>query len=280
MKKNINSGFVKNVKHELTDRTELVHIAKIKKPDFIERVNIDRLELDELADNINRNGLINPITVFETNNKFEIVAGHRRYLALKKLGAKKVKCNIITGTKTQLEMIKLSENLVRTDINDFEEAQMLGRLKKIGKLNEKQVAAQIGKSESYVKQKLNILKYPEDLQDALMSGQVVFSVARELMRLKDEDLITHYLKFVVKNGATPAIVKEWVDDMLHQQKVDKGLVEERSGSSGGLQIDKPTYTCWLCQGVATIDDSQLYRMHHKCVSAAMNGGGAMEDGQK
>jgi len=235
-------------------------------PAFVERNIIDKEALDELAANIKKVGLINPIVIKKVKDKFEIVAGHRRYLALKLLGAVSVQCSVITGTNDQTEFVKLSENLQREDLNDIEEAQMLMRLKKISKGTEASVARMIGKSEGYVRQKLTILKYPERLFAALAARKITFSVARELMRLKNENMMNEYLQHAIEGGATPALVKLWVDQIVQQEKRDKLGPEKIDNSAAGSQPMKHFYECELCKAEANLVDSMLHRIHHECWS--------------
>lgn len=242
----------------------ILHFRTLVPPSFVERNTIERDAIEELAENIKRVGLINPLMVKKVKDKYEIVAGHRRYLALKLLGAISVQCNIVTGTVAETEFIKLSENLMREDLNDVEEAQMLMRLKKISQGTEKSVAKQIGKSEGYVRQKLTILKYPERLFKALADKKITFSVARELMRLKNENLLFEYLKHAVEGGATPALVKSWVDDIIFQEKREGLIAKGHTVESIDVQQTKHFYECHLCKEAASLVDSGLFRIHYAC----------------
>ncbi len=272
MVKKVERGFTSESKTELQDLRQSVAMSRIIKPEYVERLHIARDGIEELAENIKTNGLINALTVKEKGNRFEIVAGHRRYLALRMLGALKVSVVVVTGKQLDVEMIKLSENLVREDLNDIEEAKMLSRLKKIGKLDDKKLAAKIGKSEGYVRQKINILKYPVEILEALQARKITFSVSRELIRIKNDDLRREYLKHAINGGATPALVHQWVDEILHQEKLAKGLEDDGYKGNPNPQVPTPKFICYLCEQETDLTRSQLYRIDHSCVKKIEEGG--------
>jgi ParB family chromosome partitioning protein len=252
--------------------TANVSMREIVEPLLVERKVIDRDAILELAGNIKQVGLINALTVKKNKGKYEIVAGHRRYLALKMLGIKKVAVKIINEVKASGEIVKLSENLMREDLNDWEEGNMLYILRKMTKGNDKSVAKSIGKSEAYVRQKIGILKYPEEVREALQMGRIVFSVARELVRIKNDGLRKEYLKHAVTGGATPALVKTWVDDITQAEKRDKIKAGEAEKVSSNLQVQKPYYICSVHEGPTDIENSQLYRICRDCIKELKIGG--------
>lgn len=243
---------------------DYLSVRDLVQPEYVERMHIDREGIDELAENIKKVGLINPLLVKKKGDKWEVVAGHRRLKALIKLGAAFVKCTVTSKDKLDTDYMKLSENLYRQDLTDLEEAQMLDHLKRLGKVSELKLGKDIGKSESYVRQKLAILKYPERLKAALADGTVTFSVARELIRLKNENMINEYTRHAITNGVTPALAKQWVDDILTAEKADKKEKKVFKDGHGNLQVQQPSYICYACEAKATTEDSGLFRIHHKC----------------
>lgn len=251
---------------------ETIAVSSIIKPAIIEREVIDKTGIEELAENIKQAGLINPITVKKVNGKYEIVAGHRRYLAIKLLGITKLQVKVINEGKGYSEIIKLSENLLREDLNDYEEAKMLVLMKNLMKANDKVVGKAIGKSEAYVRQKTGIMKYPEMLRGALQRGVINFSVARELARLKNENLMREYLKHAINSGATPALVEAWVDDVIRAEKLEKGIGVNTSKGKAGLQVAGAVFICSVCEGKTDITKSQLFRVCVDCQTKVGLGG--------
>jgi len=251
---------------------QFIWIKDIVPPTYVERMHIDKDSIQELAENIKQNGLINPLVVKKVGNKYEIIAGHRRFLALKQTDAEKAKAVIVKGNMLETELIKLSENLMREDLSDVEEAAMLERLSKRGGMDEKRLAKMIGKSEGYVRQKLQINKYPEELIQALSKREVNFSVCRELVRLKNKDLMIEYLRHAKSGGATPNLVKMWVDDIIEGEKRDKLKQPVVTNKGGTAAQTQPMYICVACSKGATIQDSSLHRIHHECFKELEAGG--------
>jgi ParB family chromosome partitioning protein len=182
-----------------------------------------------------------------------------------------VQCIIKNLGKLQADTVKLSENIYREDLTDLEEAESLQHLMKVGKVDSKKLAKQIGKSLSYVNQKLEILKYPENIRVALQDQKIVFSVARELVRLKNEGLRTEYLRHAINGGATPAIAKEWVDDIIRAEKLEQGKITAEQAAAGPTQVQAPQYFCFACGDKASLMDSTLVRIHSKCQKTIQEG---------
>jgi ParB family chromosome partitioning protein len=262
-------GYGKPTQEEIN--SGILPMNRIIAPDFVERKKIHNEAIEELAENIKRVGLIQPLVVKKIGEKYEVIAGHRRFRALKLLGATMVQCIIKNLGKLEADTVKLSENIYREDLTDLEEAESLQHLMKVGKVDAKKLAKQIGKSFSYVQQKLDILKYPENIRQALQEQKINFSVARELIRLKNDGLRTEYLRHAMNGGATPAIVKEWVDDIIRAEKIERGQTVDQQEQAGLNQIPEHQYFCFACGEKATLMDSTLVRIHSKCQKVILEG---------
>jgi len=242
----------------------IINLNRIIPPEFVERKKIDKDGIEELAESIKRVGLIQPLVVKQYKDKYEIIAGHRRYRALKMLGAISVQTIIKNLGKLEADTVKLSENIYREDLTDLEEAESIAHLMKVGKKNDKQIAKEISKSLSYVQQKLAILKYPDNLREALQDQKITFSVARELIRLKNDQIRNEYLRHAINGGITPAIAKEWVDDVMRAEKAQRADYDEKQEQQATSNVSMPQYFCFACGDKANFNDSTLVRIHTKC----------------
>lgn len=122
-------------------------------------------EIQNLVDSIRTNGLISPISVRETDNgKYEIVAGHRRYLALKRLNEPFVECNILENidSLTDVYRVQLAENIQRKDMSPPEYVEMFEKLKKEYKFTSAKLALFLNKSQSWVNQQYLAVKILKD----------------------------------------------------------------------------------------------------------------------
>ena len=110
-------------------------------------------ELMELADSIKRSGLLNPITVVKANGRYEVVAGHRRYKALKLLNEEYAECNVLDyyPTRKELLSIQLQENLCRKNMSAWELTDLFKQIQKEG-IKRHEIARMCGKTEGWISQ--------------------------------------------------------------------------------------------------------------------------------
>lgn len=111
----------------MTEIVQEIFTDLIDDPVVAMRSELDRNELFELADNIKQNGLINPITIRPSGDRFEVVAGHRRLSACKIAGKIKIACVVRILSDSEVFAIKAAENLERADINPIDESVFIAQ---------------------------------------------------------------------------------------------------------------------------------------------------------
>ena len=160
-------------------RVDKLSIRQLQPGEYQPRQTFDDEALQELADSIQAQGLVQPIIVREIDeDKYEIIAGERRWRAAKLAGLEKVPVIIrTTDAQTTLAM-SLIENIQREDLNPIETALGLKRLIKEFDLTQQAVAEAVGRSRSAVSNLLRLLKLPQNVQDALHQGQISMGHAR------------------------------------------------------------------------------------------------------
>ncbi len=153
-------------------------IANPKQP----RTEFDQKKLEELADSIRENGVIEPIIIEPTENgKFYIVAGERRTRAALLVGLTKVPVQIRKFDEIQRLQVALIENIQRADLNPIDEAQAYYNLMELGELTHEEVAKRVGKNRSTVTNAVRLLKLPDDMKKSLIDGQITPGHARALL---------------------------------------------------------------------------------------------------
>lgn len=151
------------------------------------REEFDDDELKGLAESIQENGLIQPITIEDAKDgTFYIIAGERRTRACKLLGLKKVYVQLNAYSDQKKLEVALIENIQRADLNPIEEAKAYYRLMELGGLKQEEVAKKVGKNRATVANSVRLLKLPEDIQNALVTGQITAGHARALLMVKDK----------------------------------------------------------------------------------------------
>lgn len=237
-----------------------MEMGKIREPKERARINFDPEKMEELAQSMNEVGLIHPIIIKSVRGGYEIVAGERRFLAAKVLKWKTIPVEIVKKTKKDSEVIKIHENLKRADLTDIEEARYIEKLKKVLGVKDEKAAEILGRSISYIKQKLNILKYPDYLYNAIEQKLITFSSARELVRITDEVVLRDYVRHAIYSGITPSLAANWARDWLEQQKY-LGLSDEEKRDASEIKAGEvPRFPCSICGSLKTIEESRLVRI--------------------
>lgn len=154
-------------------------VANPKQP----RTEFDQKKLEELADSIRENGIIEPIIIepSDQEGKFYIIAGERRTRASLLVGLTKVPVQIRKFDEIQRLQVALIENIQRADLNPIDEAQAYYNLMQLGDLTHEEVAKRVGKNRSTVTNSVRLLKLPDDMKKSLIDGQISSGHARALL---------------------------------------------------------------------------------------------------
>ena len=178
------------------------------KPQTLQR-QIHPDEVSALMESIKAVGIMSPLTVNKLGDEYFLVAGKHRLAAAKGLGLPTVPCLITEGDQDLALSMTLHENMFRKDLNVVEEAQNYEYMANQLHYSNRKIAEMIGKSESYVSQRLNLLAWPKDLVDALKQDHINFSVARELSMIDHPQTQKFYLNHAISEGANYRIVRVW-----------------------------------------------------------------------
>lgn len=144
--------------------------------------------IKELAETLDHDGLLQPIVVREDDNdQYEIIAGERRYRAAESLGWETIPAIVKNMDDDQAASLALIENLQREDLNPIDEAKAYNNLMELNHLTQTALAKDMGKSQSYVANKLRLLKLSEDVQAALVAGKITARHGRALLALNEAD---------------------------------------------------------------------------------------------
>lgn len=150
------------------------------------RKNFAEEELRELAQSIEQNGLVQPVVVRQKADRYELVAGERRFRAFKLLGKTEIPAVVVEADDETAAKYSLIENLQREDLNPYEEAAAYRSLLDDYNLTQDEVAAQVGKSRSAVANSVRLLDLPEDVTELLIGGEISAGHGRALLMLDDK----------------------------------------------------------------------------------------------
>lgn len=205
------------------DIEKLEEIRKIPIDDimanrFQPRTVFDEDKIEELARTIHIHGIIQPIVIrqFE-ENKYEIIAGERRWRAMKKLGWDEVPAIIKNLSDTETASVALIENLQREELSPIEEAMAYGKLLELHNLTQEALAQRLGKGQSTVANKLRLLKLPQPIQEALLNKVVTERHARSLIPLKDPEKQVTLLAEIIERNLNVKQTEDRVARLLEQK---------------------------------------------------------------
>lgn len=163
------------------------------------RKNFDENSLTELAESIKHDGIIQPIVVRAVGEKYEIIAGERRYRASIIAGIDKIPVVVKNVDERKARELALVENIQREDLNPIEEAISLKTLMEEYKLTQQELSEILGKSRSYIANNLRLLSLSDYIKEYLISGELSPSQGRTLLSLENEEERKKYLnKFLSK----------------------------------------------------------------------------------
>lgn len=185
---------------------------------FQPRTVFDDGKIEELSRTIHIHGIIQPIVVREFEvDKFEIIAGERRWRAMKKLGWDVVPAIINNLSDSETASVALIENLQREELSPIEEAIAYGKLLEIHNLTQEALAQRLGKGQSTVANKLRLLKLPQVVQDALLNKLITERHARSLIPLKDPEKQAKLLEDIMEKNLNVKQTEERVVRLLEHK---------------------------------------------------------------
>lgn len=254
----------------LKPKLQEISLDLIDEPAGVNRLGIDPEEVQVLADNIVAVGLLQPISVRPVDKRFEIIAGHRRYLAHRVLGRTGITCIVRQVDDLTCALARASENRGRVDLSPIEEAAVYANLCDNYGLTIDEVGEHMGVTPGIVRRRMDLLKMPPQLQKAIHQKQITYGVAEELWRIKDVGMIDYYLGFAVDHGVTVAVARGWVKDFRDsKRRADTDIGEGRGVASPAEP--RPIYvTCDVCQGPMELGSEEVIRACSDCVGRIRN----------
>jgi ParB family chromosome partitioning protein len=198
-----------------------VDVDLISPNEYQPRQRPDDVRLDELAQSIKTNGVIQPIVVHKVAGGYRIIAGERRWRAAQRAGLTRVPVyikEVAPGKEAQLLEMALIENIQREDLNPIDEAAAYEKLSTEFKMTQEEIAAAVGKDRSSVANHLRLLKLPQEVRAEVAGGRLSMGHARALLAVSDDaaqrqvarqviaqNLSVRETEALVKRPGTPAL---------------------------------------------------------------------------
>ena len=174
-----------------------IEIGLIDRNEEQPRKIFDEKALKELAHSIKQHGIISPLILQRTGDRYQIIAGERRFRAARMAGLKTVPAIIKEYTKQQISEVAIIENLQREDLNPIESAKAIAQLIEQFNLTQEQVADKIGKSRPAVANTLRLLTLPEVIVKYVEEGKLSAGHARTLLAVEDKNKMLELANYAI-----------------------------------------------------------------------------------
>lgn len=185
------------------------------------RKTFNESTIKELAESIKTYGIINPILVRKQGDIYQIIAGERRWRAAKSLNLPTVPVIIKDLDDQKMSEVALIENLQRENLNSIEEAESIKQILDLTKMNQNELGALLGKSQSTIANKLRLLTLPKEIQEALINKKISERHARSLLNVENPTKQTNFLKQIIDNRLT---VKD-LDELIKKDQEEQDEIE-------------------------------------------------------
>lgn len=187
------------------------------------RTEFDEEKLNELATSIKQYGVINPIIVRQVGNKYEIIAGERRYKASKIAGLNQIPAIISNMDDSTSAEVAIIENIQRQDLSSLEEARSYRKLLDQGNITQEQLANKMGKTQSTIANKMRLLNLCDEVQEALEKNQISERHARSLLQLKNIDYQREMLEKIIAEKMTVKATETAIKEKLQSINLNSNI---------------------------------------------------------
>lgn len=203
-----------NEQPQLNGRLIKLPIENVKPNPNQPRRRFDPAALSELAHSIADHGLMQPVVVRFVGDRYELIAGERRWRACNMVGMTQIDAIVVDADSEQSACLALIENLHRTDLHFFEVAESYAALMNLYGLTQEQLAERIGKKQSTIANKLRVSRMSAAVKDAIIQGGLTERHARALLRLEDESEQIQLIQKVVGRALSVKETEAMVNQIM------------------------------------------------------------------
>lgn len=214
--------------------TTKIKVADIDPNPNQPRLRFDQEALNTLIESIKQYGLVQPVVVRKNGDRYELVAGERRWRACKALKFTEIEALVKDYSTEQTTEIALVENLQRQDLDPIEEAHAYKRLKDKFKLTQEEIATKLGRSRSHIANIIRLLNLSQPVQNLLSAGEITIGQARPMLSLKTQELQEKMLEIVAQRGLNARQIEELVK--VWNEPASKKEKTKRNENEGSAEI--------------------------------------------
>ena len=200
---------------EMEKQIQILNIDDILPNRFQPRIKFNEQAINELAESIKLHGVIQPIVVRKISDKYEIIAGERRYKASILAGKTTIPAIITSLDDKNSAEVALIENVQRQDLTPIEEAISYKKILDMGYISQEALGEKLGKKQSTIANKLRLLNLNDEVQEALMENKISERHARSLLKLNNDQQIL-MLNRIMNERMTVRKTDEEIEKLLKE----------------------------------------------------------------
>ena len=213
------AGFLNFTKDKQINKVIEIDVRLIVPNPHQPRTEFDDSDIRSLAESIGQNGILQPLSVRKSGERYELIAGERRLRAAKMCGLQAVPCIVDDISEVNSAILALVENIQRQDLSFFDEAAAIEKLISYYGMTQEDAASKLGKAQSTIANKLRLLRITPEERELIMNFNLTERHARALLKLGSCEERMNILEKVIKNKLNVERTEKLVEDYIGQKKV-------------------------------------------------------------
>jgi len=221
-------------------------MSQIVDSQYQTRLIRDDEDLQQLVESIRNQGILQPICVCGGGNKYTVMAGHRRFAAAKIIGLDTITCSVLDNNKHDPWAVAFHENVYRKDMTPIEEAIFVVESMEKGAMTAEELAPLIRKSVSWIREKITMTAWPDDVAAAVHIGKISVAAAKNLAQIDDDKARIILVEYAVENGANARTTAAWLQGYRANESMENpGEIEPLPGQpiTAGVAPYAPCVVC-------------------------------------
>ncbi len=211
------------------------------------RATMSEAGLEDLASSIKLLGILEPLLVTHSDSIYEIIDGHRRYLSAGMCGVTELPCMVFENAEEAKWAMMLHANVCREDVTPAEEGWQFLTLAEEKSWSMPDLMRFFRRSENYINDRVDLVRGDERVVKAVAARDIGFTVAKEILRVKEHDRRTYLLDQAVVHGATARTIRVMAEDYKAQDNVSLGLPAPHTPTEHIGAVDRELPSCLWCQ---------------------------------
>lgn len=216
-------------------RIASIPLTKLSPNPYQPRKEFNQSELQELAQSIEAFGVIQPIVVRQIDERYQIIAGERRFRACCILGMSEIPAIVQEMEDEKVAAVSLIENLQRRELNYFEEANAYNALINVFGMTQEELARKIGRSQAAIANKLRLLRLPEQVKRLILTERITERHARALLKLNAADMQLEVVQQIYEKELNVKETEELVERLSHNN-IPQEMKKKESGQNVSMII--------------------------------------------